>query len=232
MLIESGVKRHPKDLKSLNPSTCTSVPIAEQNRRDLLKEVHRKIGRIQDKELELAVVRTLNDEINENIERIRVWDERIRELGGLSRRSQRRIEEFESAAISTSEKDQDQQLLQFEGKYFFGRARELPEVQDFLKHRQELDKESGELSKMRKQRQEMYGKVDHFYYGLLSNEQACAIEAEEDTLFPKLKDEEESVSLSEVDLLALKEGLSVPSQEQVQEYLVERRKQELLKKYT
>ena len=225
MLIESGVKRHPKDLKSLSPATCTSIPIAEQNRRDTLKEIHRKIGRIQDKELELAVVRTLNDEINESIEKIREWDERIRELGGLSKRTQRRIEEFEAAAIGS---DDQTELLQFEGKYFFGRARELPEVQDFLKHRQEIDKESTELSKMRKQRSEMYAKVNHIYYGLLNEEQEKLIKAEEDEIFAEVKDQD----VNEADLLALKEGLNIPTQEQVQEYLVERRKAELLKRYT
>ena len=225
MLIESGVKRHPKDLKSLSPATCTSIPIAEQNRRDTLKEIHRKIGRIQDKELELAVVRTLNDEINESIEKIREWDERIRELGGLSKRTQRRIEEFEAAAIGS---DDQTELLQFEGKYFFGRARELPEVQDFLKHRQEIDKESTELSKMRKQRSEMYAKVNHIYYGLLNEEQEKLIKAEEDEVFAEVKD----ADVNEADLLALKEGLNIPTQEQVQEYLVERRKAELLKRYT
>lgn len=228
MLIESGVKRHPKDLKSLNPSTCTSIPIAEQNRRDILKEIHRKIGRIQDKELEIAVVRTLNDEINESIEKIREWDEKIRELGGLSRRSQRRIEEFEAAAIGSSPDDKESELLQFEGKYFFGRARELPEVQDFLQHRQEIDKESLELSKLRKQRSEMYAKVNHIYYGLLNEEQEKLLRAEEEEAFAENPSEE----IDEVDLLAMKEGLNIPSQEQVQEYLVERRKAELLKKYT
>ena len=229
MLIESGVKRHPKDLKSLNPATCTSIPIAEQNRRDLLKEIHRKIGRIQDKELELTVVRTLNDEINESIEKIRVWDERIRELGGLSRRSQRRIEEFEAATINASESQQAQpELLQFEGKYFFGRARELPEVQDFQKHRQEVDKESVELSKLRKHRTEMYAQVNHIYYGLLNEDQEEAIRLEEDREFGV---SEGNIDNS-VDLMTLKEGLNVPTQEQVQEYLLERRKQELLKKYT
>lgn len=226
MLIESGVKRHPKDLKSLNPASCTSIPIAEQNRRDILKEIHRKIGRIQDKELELAIVRTLNDEINESIEKIRVWDERIRELGGLSKRSQRRIEEFEASAVGS---DEQTELLQFEGKYYFGRARELPEVQDFLKHRQEIDKESLELTKMRKQRSEMYAKVDHIYYGLLNEEQERHIKAEEDEIFAEPAIESD---LNEADLLALKEGLNIPTQEQVQEYLVERRKAELLKKYT
>ena len=227
MLIESGVKRHPKDLKSLNPATCTSIPIAEQNRRDILKEIHRKIGRIQDKELELAVVRTLNDEINESIERIRIWDERIRELGGLSKRSQRRIEEFEAAAIGSDDKEME--LLQFEGKYFFGRARELPEVQDFLKHRQEIDKESLELTKMRKQRSEMYAKVDHIYYGLLNEEQEKILKAEEDEVFVE---QDAGSNLSSIDLLALREGLNIPTQENVQEYLVERRKSELLRKYT
>ena len=226
MLIESGVKRHPKDLKSLNPSTCTSIPIAEQNRRDNLKEIHRKIGRIQDKELELAIVRSLNDEINEAIEKIRVWDERIRELGGLSRRSQRRIEEFESAAVGSNEQTE---LLQFEGKFYFGRARELPEVQDFLKHRQEIDKESLELTKMRKQRIEMYAQVNHIYYGLLNEDQEKILRAEEDEMFPEAAIE---TNVNEADLLALKEGLNIPTQEQVQEYLVERRKAELLKKYT
>lgn len=229
MLIESGVKRHPKDLKSLNPATCTSIPIAEQNRRDNLKEIHRKIGRIQDKELELVVVRTLNDEINEAIEKIRIWDERIRELGGLTKRSQRRIEEFEAAAVGS---DEQTELLQFEGKLFFGRARELPEVQDFLKHRQEIDRESLELTKMRKQRNEMYAQVDHIYYGLINEEQEKLLKAEEDEIFVEVSQLEELEALNEVDLLALREGLNIPTQEQVQEYLVERRKAELLKRYT
>lgn len=230
MLIESGVKRHPKDMKSLNPATCTSIPIAEQNRRDALKEIHRKIGRIQDKELELAVVRTLNDEINEAIERIKVWDERIRELGGLSRRSQRRIEEFEAASVAD---DSTSELLQFEGKYYFGRARELPEVQDFLKNRQETDRDSLELQKLRKQRAEMYAQVDHIYYGLLGEEQEKILLAEEAEAFEKDKDDiVDSSEMNSADMLALKEGLNVPTQEQVQEYLVERRKAELLKKYT
>ena len=235
MLIESGAKRHPKDLRSLNPSTCTSIPIAEQNRRDLLKEIHRRIGRIQDKELELAVVRSLNDEINESIEKIKVWDERIRELGGLSRRSQRRIEEFEAATINASDSQQQQQqpeqLLQFEGKYYFGRARELPEVQDFQKHRQEIDKESVELAKLRKKRTEMYAQVDHIYYGLLNEEQDQVIRLEEENVFVNAS-EDEGVTVNSIDLIALKEGLNVPNQEQVQEYLLERRKEELLKKYT
>lgn len=233
MLIESGVKRHPKDMKSLNPATCTSIPIAEQNRRDNLKEIHRKIGRIQDKELETAVVRTLNDEINEAIERIKVWDERIRELGGLSRRSQRRIEEFEAAAVAdpTSSKDPSNDLLQFEGKYYFGRARELPEVQDFLKHRQESDQDNLELQKLRKQRTEMYSQVDHIYYGLLGEELEKVLLAEEEEQFA-LEDEKDCQGLSEIDLLALREGINVPTQEQVQEFLVERRKAELLRKYT
>jgi hypothetical protein len=229
MLIESGVKRHPKDLKSLNPATCTSIPIAEQNRRDNLKEIHRKIGRIQDKELELVVVRTLNDEINEAIEKIRIWDERIRELGGLTKRSQRRIEEFEAAAVGS---DEQTELLQFEGKFYFGRARELPEVQDFLKHRQEIDRESLELTKMRKQRNEMYAQVDHIYYGLINEEQEKLLKAEEDEIFVEVSQLEELEALNEVDLLALREGLNIPTQEQVQEYLVERRKAELLKRYT
>lgn len=231
MLIESGVKRHPKDMKSLNPTTCTSIPIAEQNRRDNLKEIHRKIGRIQDKELEMAVVRTLNDEINEAIERIKVWDERIRELGGLSRRSQRRIEEFEAASVvDPTSKDAGNELLQFEGKYYFGRARELPEVQDFLKHRQETDRDSLELQKLRKQRTEMYAQVNHLYYGLLSDELEKVLLAEEADQFDS--DEDIASEMSEVDLLAMREGLNIPTQEHVQEYLVERRKAELLKKYT
>lgn len=245
MLIESGVKRHPKDLRSLNPATCTSIPIAEQNRRDTLKEVHRKIGRIQDKELELTVVRTLNDEINDAINRIRVWDERIRELGGLSRRSQRRIEEFEAAAVGAAENTPaSSELLQFDGKFFFGRAKELPEVQDLLKHRQEFDKENLELVKMRKQRIEMYAQVDHIYYGFLNEKQNKLILAEEEEIFGneaqeqdqqdqlKLKSEDFSNKINEIDLLALKEALNVPTQEQIQEYLLERRKAELLKKYT
>ena len=62
-------------------------------------------------------------------------------------------------------------------------------------------------------------------------EQEKLILAEEDAIFGQVRRTEEP-QMDEVDLLALKEGLNVPSQSQIQEYLLERRKAELIKKYT
>lgn len=49
MLIEAGVKRNPNSKEPLLPETTTRVSIAEQARKDLVREISRKISQIQDR---------------------------------------------------------------------------------------------------------------------------------------------------------------------------------------
>lgn len=247
MLVERGLKRHPKDKTPLIPATTTSIPFAEQARRDLLKEINRKIARIQDPDIELPVVRTLNDEINSIIKQVREWDERIRELGGLSRKTQRRIEAFESAAL---EGDAPEEAINFNGKYYFGRAKELPEVQEFKNLKAAQDEEAKETQKLKKQRLLMYEQVDHFYYGYLDGELESEIAEEVQELTSRLQANPESFDrdwlsgqpltrviahtapATEEEALEIESVVaSIPTQNEVEAHLLERRKQELLSKY-
>lgn len=248
MLVEAGLKRHPKDKNPLLPSTTTSIPIAEQARRDVLKQIHRKIARAQDPDAELPVIRTVNDEINELIGQVRAWDERIRELGGLSRRSQRRIEEFEAASSAAAEQSE---TVQIDGKFYFGRAKELPEVKEFLVRREAVDKEAAETRELKAQRLKMYKRVNHEYYGKLPGDEGAAIEAELKGFTEALQKESGGVRKDWVTGLPVagrlpfvgppstEEALeienllaSVPKPAEVEAFLLERRKQELLKRYT
>ncbi len=246
MLVEAGLKRHPKDKTPLLPGTTTSIPIAEQARRDVLKQINRKIARVQDPDAELPVLRTINDEINDFIGQVRAWDERIRELGGLSRRSQRRIEEFETASAAGEQGES----VQIDGKFYFGRAKELPEVLDFLSRREAVNKEAAETRELKAQRLKMYEQVNHEYYGKLPAEELAAIDAELQEFAMKssvesgvLKDWVTGLPvagrLSFVGPPSVEEALeietmlaSVPKQAEVESFLLERRKQELLKRYT
>lgn len=247
MLIEKGLKRHPKDKNPLLPSSTFSIPIAEQARRDLLKEINRKIARAQDPDAELPVIRTVNDEINNLIMQVRAWDERIRQLGGLSRRSQRRIEQFEAASAAADEGGGE--LVQINGKYFFGRAKELPEVKEFLARRAAVDKEAAETRELKAQRLKMYERVNHEYYGILGDEEAALIEEELKEFTAALQAEPSSKDwvtglpvagrLNFVGPPTVEEALevetflaSVPKPAEVEAFLLERKKQELLQKYT
>lgn len=48
MLIEAGLKRNPNSKEPLLPETTKSIAICEQTRKDMIKEISRKISRIQD----------------------------------------------------------------------------------------------------------------------------------------------------------------------------------------
>lgn len=48
MLIEAGLKRNPNSKEPLRPETCDRLAIAEQARKELVKDISRKISRIQD----------------------------------------------------------------------------------------------------------------------------------------------------------------------------------------
>ena len=62
---------------------CTSVNEAEKWRRDLVRDITKKISTIQNASLGEHRIRELNDEINKLMGKKHHWDIRIRELGGM-----------------------------------------------------------------------------------------------------------------------------------------------------
>ena len=76
-VISTSLQRRPKA-----PSTIESISICEKWRGQVLKEVSRKVTRIQDEALSDFQIRDLNDEINKLMKEKWGWERRIRELGG------------------------------------------------------------------------------------------------------------------------------------------------------
>jgi pre-mRNA-splicing factor ISY1 len=221
MLIEAGLKRNPNDTTPLIPDTCDRIPIAEQARKELLKEISRKITKIQDSSLEESQVRSLNDELNEMTKRKFAWDRRIHELGGIERRSVQIADRMGIEAPNVHE------------HFYFGRAKELPEYRQAQTTNDE-DKNVLTLEKIHLQ-----SRIDEGYYGDGEDGLVEAERAAEDNLATGQSPLTDWITSQPT---ILPEGLSrsedpkpysfehVPTQEQVQKHLIDRRKQALLKR--
>lgn len=76
-IIDAGRTRRPKAITDV-----TSISAAEKWRGQVLKEVSRKVSRIQEATLSDFQIRDLNDEINRAMREKHVWELQIRNLGG------------------------------------------------------------------------------------------------------------------------------------------------------
>jgi pre-mRNA-splicing factor ISY1 len=77
LLLPSAGQRRPKA-----PSSITQIPVCEKWRGQVLKEISRKVTKIQDESLSDFQIRDMNDEINRLMKEKWGWERRIRELGG------------------------------------------------------------------------------------------------------------------------------------------------------
>jgi pre-mRNA-splicing factor ISY1 len=76
-IIDAGRTRRPKAI-----TTVDSIPVCEKWRGQVLKEISRKVMRIQEPTLSDYQIRDLNDEINKLMREKHVWEIQIRNLGG------------------------------------------------------------------------------------------------------------------------------------------------------
>lgn len=76
-IIDVGRTRRPKMITEV-----TSIPTAEKWRGQVLKEISRKVSRIQEASLSDFMVRDLNDEINKLMREKHMWEVQVRNLGG------------------------------------------------------------------------------------------------------------------------------------------------------
>ncbi|CAN9512220.1 unnamed protein product [Ophioblennius macclurei] len=71
-----------KERRPFLASECSDLPKAEKWRRQIISEVSKKVAQIQNAGLGEFRIRDLNDEINKLLREKRHWEVRIRELGG------------------------------------------------------------------------------------------------------------------------------------------------------
>ncbi|KAJ3159602.1 NineTeen Complex (NTC) component [Geranomyces michiganensis] len=193
-------------------SEVNTLKEAEKWRRQLIGEVSKKVSKIQDSGLTEYQVRDLNDEINKLLREKRHWENRIRELGGPDYRK-----------IGTKMIDSEgKEVPGGRGYKYFGRARDLPGVKELF------EQEAPELSKS--SRHDLYRRVDADYYGyrdeedgaLLEYEAGLANDADDDDTLPDAERDAPAEFVSHV---------GVPSQKEVEAWLVRRRQQELADRF-
>ncbi|KAI8975388.1 pre-mRNA-splicing factor ISY1 [Mycotypha africana] len=220
----------PKMRRPNYAGSVNTVQEAERWRRDLLGEISRKISKIQDVSLSDYQVRDLNDDINKLMNQKYHWERRIRELGGPDyTRSAPKMINYEGREVPGTR-----------GYKYFGRARDLPGVRELF--------EKTAPEQTTRTRSEINRDIDADYYGYRDEEDGILLEyekAREQELIEKLfqqPDDETRVAQKEseemdIDYENKMNGASsehagtVPSQKEIEAYLVQRRKQQLLDKY-
>ena len=76
-MISNSMGKRPKDINSIN-----NVQICNIWRNQVIKEIAKKVGDIQNASLGEALIRDLNDEINSLFEEKAQWEAKIKKLGG------------------------------------------------------------------------------------------------------------------------------------------------------
>ncbi|KAF9894575.1 NineTeen Complex (NTC) component [Aspergillus nanangensis] len=227
-IIDIGRARRPKGITSVD-----SIPSCEKWRGQVLKEISRKVSRIQELSLSDYQIRDLNDEINKLMREKWTWEMQIRNLGGPNyMRGSGRVYDDEGREIPGGGK----------GYRYFGRARELPGVKEMFeaaarrgRGATEQDAEAsgrgGDIATK---------KVDANYFGygldeedgsLLAYERQKEKEAAERLRGKKADDAEDGWEPLPGDS---GDGVEwrLPNLEEVQEELVDRRRRRLLDKIT
>ncbi|CAE6427637.1 hypothetical protein ACGC1H_000767 [Rhizoctonia solani] len=121
-------------------SACKSLRDCERWRGEILREISRKVSKIQDAGLTDYEVRDLNDEINKLMREKRHWENQLVALGGANyRRNVPMLDEDGKEVPGTR------------GYKYFGRAKELPGVKElFQKNTEKEDEESRVLAHYKK----------------------------------------------------------------------------------
>ncbi|XP_065066165.1 pre-mRNA-splicing factor ISY1 homolog [Rhopilema esculentum] len=225
---------------------CDNLPEAEKWRRQVIRDISKRVAQVQNAGLGEFRIRDLNDEINKLIREKRHWEDRVLELGGP-----------DYAKVGPKMLDNEgKELPGNRGYKYFGAAKELPGVRELFE--QEPPKP------VRKTRAELYKAIDADYYGYRDEDDGVLLTLEAEiekraiaeavAEWQQKKDlgEVESSETDETDIYAVQETeesddvtmenvgeapesfvahVPVPSQQDVEDMLVRRKKRELLERY-
>lgn len=217
-IIDAGRTRRPKLITEVE-----TIPACEKWRGQVLKEISRKMSRIQESSLSDYQIRDLNDELNKLMREKHMWEVQIRNLGGPNyMRGGGKIYDEQGREIPGGGK----------GYRYFGRARELPGVKELF----EAAKSKGQEEKPLEERKELRRNVDAAYYGYAPDE--------EDEKLLAYEAEKERQAVEHMRRTGPQEppagweplpgdsgdgvGWDLPTLEEVQEELIERRRRKLL----
>lgn len=232
-------------------SDCEDVKKAEKWRRQIIGEVSKKVAQIQNAGLGEFKLRDINDEINKLLREKGHWEDRIKELGGPDyRKVGPKMLDHEGKEVPGNR-----------GYKYFGAAKDLPGVRELFeqeppppprKTRAELmkdidadyygyrDEDDGLIVPLE---QEMEKKVIAEKVREWKERQEAIArgeipkddeEVEEEEVYKPEEEEmeEESQEEAESEIPQFIAHVPVPSQKEIEEALLRRKKMELLQKYT
>ncbi|OAL48317.1 pre-mRNA-splicing factor ISY1 [Pyrenochaeta sp. DS3sAY3a] len=225
-IIDISRTRRPKLITSV-----TSIPTCEKWRGQVLKEISRKVTKIQDEALSDFQIRDLNDEINKLMREKHMWESQIRGLGGPNYMRGGRIVDEDGKEVPGGGK----------GYRYFGRAKDLPGVKELFERQ---TRPEDDMNKGREKRSELRQKVDAGYYGYNLDEEDGTLLAYE---LAKEKEAWDNFMLLEDDLNDKPSKFQrewtelpgdagdgvrwrVPTLDEVNDELLERRRRKLLEK--
>ncbi|KAL4065999.1 Isy1-like splicing factor [Scleroderma yunnanense] len=114
-------------------SACKSMRECERWRGEILREISRKVSKIQDTGLTDYEVRDLNDEINKLLREKRHWENQIIALGGANYR--RNVAMLD---------DDGKEVPGTKGYKYFGRAKDLPGVRELFQGKKKEEEEESQ----------------------------------------------------------------------------------------
>merc|ERR1712147_402543 len=115
-------KAQPKQKRPYLATEVNDLQEAEKWRYDVVKNIAKKVGEVQNRGLGEYKIRDLNDEINKLIRVKGHWERRILELGGPNYRSLSRPRDLQEDTTKNIDK----------GYRYFGAARSLPGVKELF----------------------------------------------------------------------------------------------------
>lgn len=226
-IIDAGRSRRPRLITEQD-----SIPNCEKWRGQVLKEISRKVSKIQDPALSDYQIRDINDEINKLMREKYMWEVQIRNLGGPN------YMRAAGGGRTYDESGREVPGVGNKGYKYFGRARELPGVKEMFEAAAKAKKE-GREEKSLEQRDDLRRIVDAAYYGYApdeEDEELLAYEAEKENMaFEGLgKSGSKEVPPDWAPLPGDSgdgQSWELPTVEEVQEELIDRRRRKLLDQF-
>ncbi|XP_018575466.1 pre-mRNA-splicing factor ISY1 homolog [Anoplophora glabripennis] len=230
-------------------SECKSLYACEKWRMQIIREIAKKVSQIQNAGLGEFRIRDLNDEINKLLREKRHWEDQIKELGGPDyQRVGPRMLDHEGKEVPGNR-----------GYKYFGAAKELPGVRELFEQEPPPPPRKTRAELMKDIDADYYGYMDDDdgiliplemkaeklaiqkavvdwkeRKGQRLNKDSEEEEEEEENIYSVQESDDEEDSVKQVadgSQQRFVAHVPVPSQQDIEQALLRRRKQELLEKY-
>lgn len=237
---EAGVLESDPSARPKRVQLVDSIPQAERWRKIVISEITRRLARIEDSMINHQQIRDLNDELNKLFREKRAWEYHIKELGGNDYLTYGKNLSSVGTFVPTDS------AADVKGYRYFGRAKELPDVKRLLESSNKQANANARANKLvlEERDSERYRRLGPDYYGYedeigpsyhkdptsgisaVKNDSHTLLQFEkrvQERLMSRIKVDSREITTVIGDFEAM-----VPTNEQVSQWLVERKRQEMM----